>query len=98
MHTDPDKKLASEKPIPRFFRVEFLVCIHQHGPLIATDRHFAAGKLRPHSRSSLASNTVNERGNSLSIAPIQFSWTEKGSSDRVVVATGCLDVAGEWGI
>jgi hypothetical protein len=41
---------------------------------------------------------MNERGNSLSIIPVQFSRTEKDSSDRVVVATGCLDVVGEWGI
>ena len=41
---------------------------------------------------------MNERGASPCIIPIQFSWAEKGSSDWVVIATVCLNVAEEQGI
>ena len=50
MHTNPNKNLASEQPLPRFLGIILLVHIHQHWPLITVDRQFAARKLLMHSK------------------------------------------------
>ena len=42
---NPNKNLASEQALPRFFRIVLVVRIYQQWPLIPGDSHFATGKL-----------------------------------------------------